>query len=386
VGDQRADALVTDAHERSAVAALRGLGRAALRPAALGPERFAPGLWSRYVVERHMAADAVADPKVFADAVGDLARNRGPFVVYPCQEESIDALLDVRDLLPREVVLPYPEGAAVRTVRDKRLLPELAAQAGLSTPARVAEGSAAEAAGVTGDGAYVVKPMFKSTALERAHVVNGAARLNALLAGLPPDELVVVERRSLGPLASVSLVIDRDGGVVARFQQEARRTWPTDAGGSTLAVSVVPDEALALRLGGMLAEVGFWGLAQVQFIATSDGPELIDLNPRFYGSMALALAAGVNLPAIWHAVATGAPLPTPAAYRVGVTYRWLEGELFAALHGRPGLALRRAPAPRVGPMWASDDPLPAAMLAVRSVLGWVTRQASRLADRATRRR
>ena len=37
------DALVTDAHERSAVWALRGLGRAGLRLAALGPDRMAAG-------------------------------------------------------------------------------------------------------------------------------------------------------------------------------------------------------------------------------------------------------------------------------------------------------------------------------------------------------
>ena len=140
----------------------------------------------------------------------------------------------------------------------------------------------------------------------------------------------------------------------------------------------------------MLAEAGYWGLAQVQFIDTPDRPELIDVNPRFYGSLALALAAGVNLPAVWHAVVTGGPVTAPGRYRVGVTYRWLEAELMAALHGRPRLIARRAPAPRTGAMWSRDDPRPGVLLGARAAAGWASRQASRLgarpqAPRRTRR-
>jgi hypothetical protein len=56
--------------------------------------------------------------------------------------------------------------------------------------------------------------------------------------------------------------------------------------------------------------------------------------------MALALAAGVNLPATWAALATGArvePCPEP---RPGVRYHYLEGDLQVARSERRGGLLR----------------------------------------------
>jgi len=75
---------------------------------------------------------------------------------------------------------------------------------------------------------------------------------------------------------------------------------------------------------------------------TPDGPHLIDLNPRVYGSLALATAAGVNLPSLWAALAAGRPVE-PLPYRVGVRYRCEELDARAlvqlARDGRPLAAL-----------------------------------------------
>jgi len=48
-------ALVADAHLPSAVAGLRGLGRAGIEVSVLGPHRGAAGLWSRYARQRAIA-------------------------------------------------------------------------------------------------------------------------------------------------------------------------------------------------------------------------------------------------------------------------------------------------------------------------------------------
>src|SRR3954453_19763723 len=118
------DALVTDVHIRWAVAGLRGLGRHGLRTIAVGPDRAAAGVWSRYAAARAVAPDSVADPRGFAEVVGRLAAERGPLVVYPGHEEAIDALFEAP--LPAEAILPYPGAAITQGLRDK---PALAAYA-----------------------------------------------------------------------------------------------------------------------------------------------------------------------------------------------------------------------------------------------------------------
>ena len=356
-------ALVTDAHLRSVLAGLRGLGRAGIRAIAIAPSRGAAGLHSRHAARRAVAPDVRTSPAPFAAAVGRLAQRYGPLVVYPGQEASIDAVVGALPHLPRQVRLPYPGAAALEAIRDKGKLPELAAEAGLATPATFAEGTAAELLAAPIRVPCAVKAGGPGGAMGSTSVLESPDAAGALLGALPPEEPLLVQEVARGPLLSLALVLDPSGPVVARFQQVARRTWPSDAGISSEAVSVLADERLTERSAAMLSAAGFWGLAQLQFIDAAAGPLLIDVNPRFYGSLPLALAAGVNLPAAWHAVSTGAAAPAQDGYRVGVTYRWLEPDVIEAVRGRPGRLLRRPPPPRVGAIWAPDDPLPGALLA-----------------------
>ena len=60
----------------------------------------------------------------------------------------------------------------------------------------------------------------------------------------------------------------------------------------------------------------------------SGRPFLMEINGRFWGSLQLAIDAGVDFPAILAAISTGDPVaPSRGAYRVGVRSRWLWGEL-----------------------------------------------------------
>jgi len=361
------DALVTDAHIPSAVAAIRALGRAGIRTTALAPERFAAGRWSRYADHRALGPDSTSDPVGFAAAVAELAGRRGPLLVYPGQEEALSALLADDHARSPCVRMPYPGEASLAPLRDKRCLPALAARVGLRTPSTLAAGRADEVLRGRLPERCVIKPTAISGELGGVRVADSVEELRTLLAALPPAEEVLLQERLSGTLAALSVVIDRGGSVVRRFQQRTLRTWPPEIGVSSLAVGVVSDEELTNRVRALLAETGFWGMAQLQFLEQPDGPRLIDVNPRIYGSLALALASGVNLPAAWHAVALGHSIEAAAPYRVGVTYRWLEADAMSGLRGDLGRLLARAPRPVTGPVWARDDLRGSVVLAADAV-------------------
>ena len=299
-------------------------------------------------------------------------------VVFPGQEATIDALLAAADDLPPELVLPYPGPEPVQRVRDKGSLAELAREHGLATPATMAQGPPRDL--VTHDRfPCVIKPL-RAQGSQTAWVARSHQELVAGLAELSPDEPLLIQALASGPLIALGLVVGRDGRLLARFQQKALKIWPPKAGTSSLAVSVAPDEELAGRTATMLADCGFWGMAQAQLIDAREAPVVIDVNPRFYGSLPLALACGVNLPAAWFAAATDRPPLQPTDYRTGVSYRWLEADLSAAVSGAPDRLLAgRAPAPRTGAMWSADDGIASALLAETAVR-------SRVARRLTSRR
>ncbi len=365
---EKVDAVVTDVHTGSSLAGLRDLGRAGHRVLTLGDDASAAGMRSRYATVSAVAPNSDSDPLGFVRRVAALARAHGPFVFYPAGESAILAVLDHGAELPSAAILPFARLDSLRELRDKRELSRLAAGAGLATPSTLMEATAAEIAIAPPALPFAVKQVLPEGSLKkRTRIIRTQAQLDALVADVPPDEPLLLQEYAEGPLIGLALVLDGEGRLIARLQQYARRLWPVEAGGSTLAVSMAPDEDLVARSTRMLAATGFTGMAQLQFLRTNRGLALIDVNPRFYGSMALATASGVNLAEAWHASVMGAPSKPVPAYRAGVSYRWLEGDLTAALNGFPRRMFARTPKPRTGQAWASDDPMPGVVIATKAI-------------------
>jgi predicted ATP-grasp superfamily ATP-dependent carboligase len=341
------DALVADAQLPNAVAGIRALGRAGVRVHAFGASRAAAGRWSRYAAGRP------------GGELGAALRKLAPAIVYPCSETTIDEVLRLAP--DAGAVLPW-DPKSLAPLREKRSLPELVAAHGLEAPATLFEGPAAELAHAEVPLPAIVKPARPVGSLGGAVAVGSAGEIAALAERLPAGEPLLVQEQVRGQLLSLALVVDRDGGVVARFQEEVARTWPGEAGSFAATESVAPDGALVERARSLLVSAGYWGLAQLDLVRRGEATVLLDVNPRFYACMPLALACGVNLPAAWHAVVAGQPAPALAPYPAGRRYRWLEGDLYAARHGHRGRLLRGGRA-HAGAFWAGDDPLPSALLA-----------------------
>jgi predicted ATP-grasp superfamily ATP-dependent carboligase len=303
------------------------------------------------------------------DAALAIAERHRVHVVYPGTEAAIAAILPHWARFGNSSVLPYAGAESLRAIRDKRLLPGAAHSVGLRTPVTFMECTGAELMSQPVPIPCIVKPADPATQPGGTHAISSREDLEHLLhsRGIAPERPLVVQEWVRGPIVSVELVLSRDGELVQRFQQIASRTWPTAAGSISLATSVPADQQLVDRGAEMLRQVGYWGLAQLDFVQGVGEPVLIDVNPRFYSCLPLALACGVNLPAAWHEVALGRSQAAPSDYRTGVTFRWLEGDLIAALRGEHarlrGAGRRRS----VGAMWARDDPRASAVLGIGAI-------------------
>jgi predicted ATP-grasp superfamily ATP-dependent carboligase len=165
-------------------------------------------------------------------------------------------------------------------------------------------------------------------------------------------------------------VLDHQGRVLARVQQRAEAIWPAGAGGSTRAVTEPIDEEVERAALSLLRKLGWFGLAQVQFIETAAGKRfLIDVNPRFYGSLGLAIAAGADLPAVWAEQALGRTPGSLRTARPGVRYHAVHGDLKRVVSGSGVLrglsgcvcySMRSTPS-----VWRVNDPRPAAVYPIQ---------------------
>lgn len=316
-----------DGRSRSAVAAVRALARAGYRAVVT-----VTGERSAAAVSRGCAGvlrvPAVDSPGFRAAVTTFLASERNA-VVLPAS----DAVL---------VALEHPGAALV----DKGVLPGRAAAAGLAVPETQEFGAADALLAAAGGLAYpvVVKSAVKTGTGENTRRVDDAAHLAAAVESL--TGAVVVQPFASGDMRAVCGVL-ADGQLLAVVHQAYTRIWPPGCGTASAAVTTAPDLDLEARLPRLLA--GHEGVFQVQLI----GDQVIDVNPRVYGSLPLAVAAGADLPDIACRAATGRTPAELVRGRPGVRYRWLEGDLRRLLHDvrggtlRPGAAAR-ALAPRRG--------------------------------------
>jgi predicted ATP-grasp superfamily ATP-dependent carboligase len=79
------------------------------------------------------------------------------------------------------------------------------------------------------------------------------------------------------------------------------------------------------NLAAFVQELDWNGVFNLQLIERDGRDYVIDLNPRFYVSLTLAVAAGVNLPAIWASLLLGLPVEDHG-YRSGVRFRQEKGD------------------------------------------------------------
>lgn len=78
--------------------------------------------------------------------------------------------------------------------------------------------------------------------------------------------------------------------------------------------------------------------------AETGQPYLMEVNGRFWGSLQLAVDAGVDFPTLLAACALGEPIENQAPYRIGVRSRWWWGQV-DHLVGRVRPRASKAPLP-----------------------------------------
>ena len=335
---------------------------------------------------------AVPDPSDDAEGfIAALAAAAGRLrvaAVLPGTESALTVLAGREPAFPPGVRLAIPPYEVVARAIDKALLARLAAEVGLRTPpTRVVSRSSLREI----EFPAVVKPVTSSVAVDGrqrlgwVRRLDSAAGLEAAVADLPGDSLLVQPFLE-GALCAMSGVV-WEGRLVCASHQVARRIWPRHCGVSAYAQTVARDDELERRVEALLAAIGWNGLFEVQFIRRPDGHYVIDLNTRFYGSIALAIAAGLNLPAVWVDLELGRK-PRVGAYRAGVRYRSEERDAHALLdafrRGRRLEALAGALPRRrtTHGLFSARDPLPfLARLAAR-VLSRAGRLARRNAESA----
>jgi predicted ATP-grasp superfamily ATP-dependent carboligase len=326
-----ASVLITDAQERSVVAAIRALDAAGYRVGATTHTRPSPGQCSRSCSEHHRVSSASANDEAFVTQLEEIVRRGAYAVLLAGSDASLLAISKYRVRLEPHVEIGLPSHDVVRGALSKVELARAAEVVGFRTiRSSVCENGeqalrAAREFGfpVIAKSASALVVTGGRTVRPDSRLIPDAAAMSAWLEQQPGPSLI--QGRERGHVYSCPGVMTADGLVgfaLARYI----RTWPPRAGNASFAETISPPESLRESVAALLDRMGWRGIFELELMGSEEqGFVAIDMNPRVYGSLALSVRAGASLPALWCDVLLGRPVVAAVA-RPGVSYRWEEGE------------------------------------------------------------
>ena len=319
---------VTDGHWRKSLAAVRSLGRSGIAVTAGESSWIATSLFSKYCARRVVYPSVHRHPEAFLTFIRQELKNIDYDLVMPVEEETLLLLAQHREEFAPVARLPIPPHNTLSMVRDKGWLLQHASQAGIPIPRTfwIKDIDDLGAVKDTIPPPWVIKPRVSSGSFGIAYVEQEgdlAAAYHKVHSQFP---LPLIQERipPEGEGFGFSALLDKGGHVKASFSHRRLREYPMTGGPSTLRESVHHPqiEELGIKL---LRSLEWYGVAMVEFKVDprDNQPKLMELNPRFWGSLALAIHAGVDFPYLLYKMAMGEDFEPVLEYKTGVRCRWL---------------------------------------------------------------
>lgn len=342
--------IVLDGNENQAVAAVRSLSSAGHHVIVGSETSWSKAGWSRGCRATFTYLSPEHDVAGFLNGVLSALRSLGEAIVLPMTERSMLPLSQERARIQAGggyLVLPAHE--RVIEACSKPVTSGLASRLGIPVPGTMTLGDdPVEARRVSTELTYpvVLKPAM-SHEPGRQQVRSTGAPLYASNASEFIEAWRVLVQRCATMLVQPFIqgvgtgyfALVRNGEVLADFAHRRIRDVRPTGSGSAVRESIAMTDRLRQPSQQLLRALAWHGVAMIEYRERPDG-ELVflEVNGRFWNSLPLAVAAGVDFPRLLVELAsTGDVLPQPP-YRVGVRCRWWLGDvrhLLQVWHGPP---------------------------------------------------
>jgi D-aspartate ligase len=309
--------LLFDAGYYGTLAAARALGRAGVEVVLADPLRATPARFSRYVGQTF-----VCPPVTRADELVDwllaFGAREGTHVVYPTSDEIAYLLSAHREELSKDFILYAPPVSMLLRALDKKALFELGRRSGFDVPwTRFPETLAdVERAASEADGPLMIKPrtqLFLKTHRKGALASTDPLRLAEeyrrfefentygprVARDMPELAKPILQHffpEAAQSIHSVTGFRARRGGRVVTLGAVKVLQRPRTMGVGLCFEPREVNPGIRTALERFLQDLDYFGVFEIELVASHDRLFLIDFNPRLYNQLALDIGRGLNLP------------------------------------------------------------------------------------------
>jgi predicted ATP-grasp superfamily ATP-dependent carboligase len=333
--------LVTDGNNRASLAITRSLGRKGHRITVGEVAHPALASSSKYCHGRFTYPSPIDNPDLFIERLIEIIQEKKIDVLLPVSDVTTIQVCENKLQLEQFCKVPFPDADTVKLAANKGQLFRLAAQLGVPVPQSIWLEEYTPRFRLPENMPFpvVIKPCHSRIRTNKGWLstsVKYAYNQTELMRIVREESTLafplVIQERIIGPGVGI-FVCYNNGSPIAFFSHRRIREKPPSGGVSVLreSISVSPEaKEFSERL---LSSLGWHGVAMVEFkIDQLDNmPKLMEINGRFWGSLQLAIDAGVDFPGLLIDTLRQDEVKPVTRYRIGVKTRWLLGDLDSLL-------------------------------------------------------
>ena len=325
--------LVLDGQWRQALSITRSLGRKGIKVVVGDSSIIALSKFSKYCVQSITYPDPVKYPDEFIEFLLRFVQQKRTDLIIPASDITVELLSIHKSKFEEFTKIPIADYEIVSKALDKSLTFRTAIELGIPCPRTYFVEDESEISSIADELEYpvIIKPRKASGALGYKEVFSKDEFIKEYWSVHKAFQFPIVQEfiPDGGGKYSLSAIFDAKGDLKASFVHEYLRQFPYNAGVGTCACSVKND--LVMNYGTkLLKALNWYGIAEVEFKTDprDNLPNLLEINPRFWGMNELSVCSGMDLPYYLFAMVVLNDRTKYTEYRCGQYLRWmLPGEI-----------------------------------------------------------
>jgi predicted ATP-grasp superfamily ATP-dependent carboligase/protein-tyrosine-phosphatase len=260
-------------------------------------------------------------------------------MLIPSSDTGLAVVADHYEELITHLQVGCPSATTVRQVLNKDQTLQVAQECGIAIPITYVVSGRADIETLRAKLRFpiVAKPRSKEEIARSTFKVQYFQSFESLAEAFAADEQfgsrVLLQEYCPGEGVGLGILMQH-GEAVAMFQHRRLKELPYTGGVGVGAVSEPLDPLLASQSITLLRALHWEGIAMVEFRRDSSTGRavLMEVNGRYWGTLSLAVQAGVDFPLYDWQLAHGQVPTVPKQYAIGMNWRWMAGDLIR-LHG-----------------------------------------------------
>ncbi len=330
--------LVTNASNAKGLVVTQSLGKQGVEITTTDCEKLSAAFFSRYSKHHFVCASPEKSPLEFANSIINYLKRKKIDVLMPINSTETNIISKYKEKFTPYTKVPFEDFPKMMQLNDKNEVMKLASELDIRIPETFEMENVKNLETFSKQINYpiVIKLRNATSSVGISYVHSpqefiSKYKYTIQKFNLEPSNYPIVQEYIPGNGYGVSMLYN-SGDIRALFTHKRLREFPITGGPSTLRVSVRhPEMEKAAKK--LLDHVGWHGVAMVEFKLDerNNKPVLIEVNPRFWGSVFQAIASGVNFPYLLYEMALNGDVKPVFNYKIGIKTRFFLNDFRALI-------------------------------------------------------